>query len=106
MSWATGTHNTQSASTSACESGPRVRLQNQGRSRWLREVEVVREVAEDGDVLAHRRARVGSTVGARIEALSAEEVVFDELEVGIEAQRLMVDEPALRIRADDESGDS
>ena len=72
--------------------------------RRLVEVEIGSNVSKDGDVLAHCRARVGSTVGARIETLSAEEVVFDELEVSIEAQRLMVDEPALRIRADDESG--
>ena len=65
--------------------------QDQRRPRLLVEVEVGDEVAEDGRVLADVGARVGAAVGRRVEALAAEEVVLDELDVGVEAQRLVVD---------------
>ena len=35
--------------------------------------------------------RVGAAVGRRVEPRAVEEVVLDELEVGVEAQRLVVD---------------
>ena len=37
---------------------------------------------------------------ARVEPPAAEEVVLDELRVGVEAQRLVIDVAALRVRAD------
>ena len=73
-----------------------------GFARRLVEVEVLREVAEDRHVLPHVRARIGPAVGARVEALAVEEEVLDELEVRVEAERLVVDVAALRVRADDE----
>ena len=45
-------------------------------------------------------ARVGAAVGSRIETRAAEEVVLDELQVRVERQRLVVDDPVLRVRAD------
>src|SRR5439155_13772802 len=65
-------------------SRPQCRLwvygQQFGRPRFLREVEVRREVAQNLHVLADGRSPVGSTVRGRIEALTVEEVVFDELD--------------------------
>ena len=58
----------------------------------LREVEVLAEVAEDLHLLADRRAGIGATVGRRVESLPAEEHVLDELEVRVEAERLVVDD--------------
>src|SRR5699024_4114002 len=49
------------------------------------EVEVAFEVAEDRLVLAYVGPRVGSAVGARVDPLAVQEVVLDELEVGVEA---------------------
>jgi len=68
--------------------GLRRRRQHDRRPRSLAEVEVGREVAKLGGVLPNVRARVGPAVGGRIEALAAQEVVLDEFEVGVEAQRL------------------
>src|SRR5437588_158942 len=48
------------------------------------------------------RAGVGAAVGLGVEPLSAEEVVLDELGVGVEAQRLVIDEPPLRVGANHE----
>jgi hypothetical protein len=70
----------------------------------LREVEVVREVAENRQRLAHVGARVCASVRLRVEALPAQEVVFDGLRVGVEAQRLVVDVAASRVRADHDAG--
>src|SRR5947209_17988793 len=84
----------------------RMRVQDQRPPRLLREVEVLDEVAEDRRVLAYVWARVGPSVGSWIEPLSVQEVVLDELGVGVDAQRLVVDEATPRIRADHESGDA
>src|SRR5690349_22690053 len=75
--------------------------EDERRTRRLIEIELAREVTEDRDVLANRRARVGPAVGRGIEALAAQEIVLDELEIRIEAERLMVDVAALGIGADD-----
>src|SRR5205085_9570555 len=58
--------------------------------RMLLEIEVPPEVAQPLRPLAHARARVRSPVSTRVEALAAKEVVLDELQVGVEAQRLVV----------------
>ncbi len=68
------------------------------------EVEVFGEVAEDWDVFADGWAWVGAAVGFGVEALSVEEVVFDELEVSIEGQHLVVDVARSGVGADDEGG--
>src|SRR3954447_3025257 len=83
----------------------RKRLQQQRPPRPLREVEVVPQVAEQLGVLADGRARVGAAVRPRVEPRAAEEVVLDELQVRVEAQRLVVDDAAPRVRADHEPGD-
>src|SRR4051794_37191250 len=75
----------------------------QGLSRLLMEVEVTGEVAEDLSVLPDVRPAVGAAVGLRVEPLAVDEVVLDELEVRVEAEGLVVDEPAPRKRADHES---
>src|SRR5215510_2606747 len=67
------------------------RVQDHRLSRLQVEIELVGEVAEDGDFLTDRRTRVRPPVGRRIEALPAEEPVLDQLQVRIERQRLMVD---------------
>jgi hypothetical protein len=71
----------------------------------LREVEVAREIAQQLQVLPHERTGVGASVGSRVDARAAEEVVLDELQVRIEAQRLVVDVPPPRVRADHEGRD-
>ena len=69
----------------------------------MREVEVLGEVSEYPNALAHSRARVGAAVVRRIEASTIEEVVFDELRVRVEAQDLVVDVAAPGVRTDDEA---
>jgi hypothetical protein len=49
----------------------------------LVEVEVRGEVTQHGGVLAHGGAGVGTAVSLGIETAAAEEVVFDELQVGV-----------------------
>src|SRR5437899_12138343 len=79
-----------------------VKRKKQRRSWLLVEVEVVDEVAEDLDVFAHVGSRVRSAVGARIEPLAVQEVVLDELEVGVRTQYLVIDVALSRERADHE----
>ena len=55
------------------------------------EVEVFDEVAELGDIFAHVGAGIGSAVSLRVERWPGQEVVLDELGVGVEAERLVVD---------------
>jgi len=52
----------------------------------LAEVEVVGEVAEDFRVFADVGSWVGSPVGLRVDTRTVEKVVFDEFEVGVEAE--------------------
>src|SRR5579875_2175448 len=76
------------------------------RARRLREVEVVDKVAQDGNVLAHSRTWVWTPIGCRVEALAVQEIVFDELQIGIEAERLVVNVAFSGVGADDEAGDA
>src|SRR5271166_6200574 len=78
--------------------------QDEGGPRWRREVEIPREIAQPGGVFTHRGARIWPSIGAGVEALSVEEVVLDELEIGIEAQPLVVDVAAAGIGADHATG--
>src|SRR4051812_45456149 len=55
----------------------RERPEDQRPPRPLREVEVVHEVAENRQGLAHVGSRVGTAVRLRVEALPGEEVVLD-----------------------------
>jgi hypothetical protein len=48
-----------------------------------------------GTNVAHGGPRVGAALGGRVKPLSAEEVVLDEVVVGVEAQDLLVDMAAL-----------
>ncbi len=64
------------------------------------EVELLRQVAEDRLVLPHVGSGIGSAVGRGVEALAVEEAVLDELEVRVEAQRLVIDVALLRVRTD------
>src|ERR1035438_3538943 len=66
----------------------RVRGQQDRRARGLVEVEVLVDVAEDGFILADVGAGIGPAVGGGVEPVAAEEVVLDELQVGIAAERL------------------
>src|SRR5262245_6580232 len=70
--------------------------------RTLRKVEVPGQIAEDPDVFSYRWSRVGTTIGSWVQALTAEEVVLDELVVGVEAQRLVIDSPVLGVWTDHE----
>ena len=76
-----------------------------GRGVWL-EVEVGGDVAEDRVVLADVGAGVGAAVGGGIEARAVDEVVLDELRVGVEAEDLVVDVALLGVRADHDPGDA
>src|SRR5207253_3778997 len=70
----------------------------------LREVELADEVAEQLCVLADDGARVGPAVRLWVEPLAAEEVVFDELQVGVERECLVVDVAVAGPGADQEAG--
>src|SRR6185312_5860212 len=74
---------------------PRMERQDERPARLLFEVEVLRKVAENLGALADVRPPIGPSVGARVDAGSVQEVVLDELEVRVLAQRLMVDVPLL-----------
>ena len=82
----------------------RMHRQQHRRARRLVEVEVGGQVAEDPLVLANVGARVGAAVGLGIDATTAEEIVFDELGVRVEAQGLMIDVAALGVGADHDAG--
>src|SRR5262249_35569904 len=71
--------------------GRRVERQQHRRARNLAEVEVGRQVAEQRQILAHAGPGVGAAVGGGVEPGAAEEVVLDELQVGVAAERLVVD---------------
>src|SRR5690349_7421823 len=83
------------APRSAGGRGPRwwTQRQDERRDRCLEEVEFGREFPEDRYVLANRQAAVGPSVGPRVEPLASQEVVLDELEVRVEGELLVVDEP-------------
>ncbi len=83
--------------------GGRSLSRNGFRGFWLK-LNSRRQVAEHRHVLADRRPRVGPPVRRRVEPQTAEEVVLDELGVGVEAQDLVVDEAAPRVRRDQERG--
>src|SRR5947209_8857223 len=78
--------------------------QDHRRPRKLPEVEVLAEISEQQVVLADVGPGVWAAVGGGIQPFAAEEVVLDELVVGIVAEYLMVDVAAARVRADDDSG--
>src|SRR5579884_3660351 len=80
--------------------GLRVGGQDHRWSRRLGEVEVLSQVAEHWRGLAHVWTRVRTTVGPRIEPLAVEEVVLDEPQVGVVAQRLVIEVPVLGVGAD------
>src|SRR4051794_12288518 len=103
-SFATGAAIAARLPLSFAKAGPR--RQQQRRPRLLAEVEVADEVAEDRHVLAHGRARIGPTVSPRVEPFPVQEVVLDELHVGVEAQDLVVDEPTPGVGRDDEPGNA
>ena len=54
--------------------------------------------------LAHDRARVGAPVGGRIQALTVQEPILDQLQVRVERERLVVDESPPGVRAHEEPG--
>src|SRR3954454_2384089 len=80
-------------------------VQDQRTPRRLAEVELAPEVAELLGVLPDVGARVGAAIGGRVQPLAAEEVVLDELQVRVEAQRLVVDLALTGVRADEQAGD-
>src|SRR5947207_1072153 len=89
-----------------CGTGGGVGGQDDRRPGWLGEIEVVAEVAELCGRLSYVGSRVGSCVGGRVESLTAEEGVLDELGVGVVAQCLVVDVSLLGVGADDDARDA
>ncbi len=79
---------------------------NTGGRGALAEVEVPGQVAEDPLVLAHVGPRVGAAVGLGVQPGPAQEVVLDELEVGVAAVHLVIDEAAPRVGRDDQGRDA
>jgi hypothetical protein len=68
------------------------------RRPWaLIEVEVADQVPQPTGVLPHGRARVGSMVSPRVQALAVQEVILDELRERVEAELLVVDVATSRI---------
>src|SRR6185312_16785749 len=58
--------------------------QLQWRSRRLIEIEVVDQIAQNGNILADSGARVRAAIGLRIEPLPMQEIVLDELEIRVD----------------------
>ncbi len=71
---------------------------HQWRSGCLIEIEVAGEIAQRRVSLAAIGTRVGTIVGGEIEALPAEEIVLDELQVRVVTEKLVVDVALLGIR--------
>jgi hypothetical protein len=69
-------------------------IQDQRRPRVPVEVERQREIPEERQGLARDRARVETPVGRRIQALTVQEPILDQLQVRVERKRLVIDEPA------------
>ena len=65
--------------------------QDQRGQGGLVEVEVGGEVPQLRVRVAHVRPRIGTAVGPGIKALTAQEVILDELDYRVEAERLVVD---------------
>jgi hypothetical protein len=63
----------------------------------LVEVEVLGEIAELRCILAHIGPRVRSAIGLRIKSLPIQKIVLDKFHERVEAERLMIDEAALRV---------
>jgi len=71
-----------------------------GGSRQVCEMEITQQIAELRGVLPHVRPRIGARVRGGIKPLASEKHVLDELQVGVEAQHLVVDEVPAGIRTD------
>ena len=63
----------------------------------LIKIEVLRQIAKLRSILPHVRTRIRSTIRVRVEPLPVQKIILDELDEGVKAQRLMVDESALGI---------
>lgn len=57
------------------------------------EIEVQPDVAQNGLGFTDGRPRIWTTVGLRIEPLCVKKVIFNEFQIAIETQDLVVDEP-------------
>src|SRR5947199_7372957 len=75
-------------------------LEPERLERRLIEVEIGLEITEMLGILPNIGPRIRAAVVLRVDALRREEIVLDELEIGVEAQRLVVDVTLPRIRAD------
>src|SRR5438552_5258437 len=80
--------------------------ENDRLTRWLVEVEVEGEIAEDARVLTNVHSRVRASVGSWVEPLTIEKVILNELVIGVEGQGLMVDKPSPGIGTDDDPGNA
>src|SRR5262245_62104204 len=76
------------------------RVQDHRVARLLIEVELLGDVAELLDLFADRRPPVRAPVGLRIEPLTVEEAVLDQLEERVEAQGLVIDVALLGVGTD------
>src|SRR5450759_852099 len=85
----------------ARQGGLRMHRQRHGRTGSLGEVEICGDVSEDADIFSDVWPWVGPTVGAGINALTAEQILLDELVVGVERECLVIDIPLLGVGADD-----
>src|ERR1700752_3282849 len=68
-----------------------VRRQQDWTEGCLGEVKIIGQIAKLRCVLPYVGARVGPSVCSGIESRPAQEVVFDELEVGIRAENAVLD---------------
>src|SRR5215831_6047997 len=83
----------------------RVGGQQHRRAGRLAEVEVLLQLAEQRLVLADVGPAVGTAVGPGVEPGAAEEVILDELQVRVAAERLVVDDTLPGVRGDDDPRD-
>ena len=73
------------------------------RGGWLKSKSLARSAQARG-FFAHVGPFVGPPVGRRVQATGRQEIVLDELQIGVVAQLLMVDVAGLRVGADDQPG--
>jgi hypothetical protein len=75
--------------------------QDERGTRRQAEIEIKQQVAKLGHIFPHGGAGVGSAIRGGVETLAAQEYILDELEIGVKAEGLMINETCPGISADD-----
>src|SRR5271157_502801 len=78
-------------------------IQYQRRTRRLLEIEILSQIAENRCIFAYVRTRVGAVIRLRVNALAREKIIFNKLDIRVEAESLVINITSLCVRTDDET---